>query len=88
MMTTTTMFIVTTDNNNNNSNKNEDNNKNRTERRNSRFFYNPLITPWTVSYTYSQVAREQSCACHVQHIERLSRATYRVPRGTKGQLSY
>ena len=41
----------------------------------SRFFYNFLIAPRTVSNTYAQVARAQSCANHVQHIERLSRAS-------------
>ena len=50
-----------------------------------RDFYNLLRT---VSNTYAQLAREQSCANHVQHIERLSRATCSVPLGTKGQLSY
>ena len=35
-----------------------------------------------------QHARAHACANHVQHIERLSRATCRMPRGTKGQLSY
>ena len=46
-----------------------------------------LSAPRTVFNTYVQVARAQSCTNHVQHIERLSRATCRVPRGTKGQLS-
>ena len=31
-----------------------------------------------VSNTYAQVAQVQSCANHVQHIERLSHATCRV----------
>ena len=35
-------------------------------------------SPRTVSNTYAQVARAQLCANHVQHIERLSRATRRV----------
>ena len=40
------------------------------------FFFNNLLTaPRTVSNTYAQVARAQSCANHVLHIERLSRAT-------------
>ena len=61
------------DNNNNN------NNNNRIYRCKSRFFfYNLLIAPRTVSNTYAHVARAQSCAKHVQHIERLSRATCRV----------
>ena len=41
-------------------------------------FYNLLTAPRTVSNTYPQVARTQSCANHVQHIERLSRAACRV----------
>ena len=60
-----------------------DNNiNNRNHRRNSRFFffffYNLLTAPRTVSNTYAQVAWAQSCANHVQDIERLSRATCRV----------
>ena len=47
-----------------------------------------LTAPRTVSDMYVQVAKAQLCANHVQHIERLSRASCRVPRGTKGQLSY
>ena len=39
------------------------------------FFYNLLTAPRTVSNTYARVARPQSCANHVQHIERLSRAS-------------
>ena len=50
------------------------------------FFYNLLTAPRTVSNTYALVGRTQSGTNHVQHIERLSRATCRVPRGTKGQL--
>ena len=38
------------------------------------FFYNLLTAPRTVSNTYAQAARAQSCANHVQYIERLSRA--------------
>ena len=41
-------------------------------------FYNLLTAPRTVSNTYAQVARAQSCANHVQRIERLSRATCRA----------
>ena len=37
--------------------------------------YNLLTLPRTVSNTYAQVARAQSCANYVQHIERLPRAT-------------
>ena len=39
------------------------------------FFYNLLTAPRTVSNTYAQVAQAQLCANHVQHIERLSRAS-------------
>ena len=42
------------------------------------FFNNLLTAPRTVSNTHAQVARAQSCANRVQHIERLSRATCRV----------
>ena len=49
---------------------------------------NLLTAPRTVSNTIAQLARAQPCANHVQHIKRPSHATYRVPRGTKGQLSY
>ena len=48
--------------------------------------YNLLTAPRTASNTCVQVARAQSCANHVQHIERLSPATCRVLRDTKGQL--
>ena len=34
------------------------------------FFYNLLAAPQTVSNTYAQLARVQSCANHVQHIGR------------------
>ena len=47
-----------------------------------RDFDNLLTAPRTVSNTYAQVARAQSSANLVQHIERLTRA-----RDTKGQLS-
>ena len=36
------------------------------------FFYNLLAAPRTVSNTYTQVVKAQSCENHVQHIERLS----------------
>ena len=45
-----------------------------------RDFYNLLSAPRTVSNTYAQVARAQSCANDVQHIEHLSRTTCRVTR--------
>ena len=41
----------------------------------NRNFYNLFTAPQTVSDRYSQVARTQSCANHVQHIECLPRAT-------------
>ena len=40
-----------------------------------RDFLHPLAAPRTVSSTHAQVARAQSCANHVQHIERSSRAS-------------
>ena len=51
-------------------------------------FYDLLTAPRTVSNTYAHVARAQSRANHMQHIERLSRATFSVPLGTKEQLRY
>ena len=54
----------------------------------NRDFYNLLTASRTVSNTYALVVRAQLYVYHVQHIERLPRATCRVPRGTKGQLSY
>ena len=51
-------------------------------------FYNLLTLPRTTSSTYAQVAKAQSCANYVQHIESLSSATCRVPLGMKGQLIY
>ena len=42
------------------------------------YFYILLTALRTVSYTYAQVARAQSCANHLQHIERLSHATGRI----------
>ena len=53
-----------------------------------RDFYDLLLVPRTVSDTHAQVARAQSCANHVQHIERLSRATCRVLCVVKRQLNY
>ena len=38
------------------------------------FLQNLLTAPGTDSNTYAQVARAQSCANHVHHIERVSRA--------------
>ena len=60
-------------NNNNNNNDDDDDDDNRIERRNSRFFYNLLTAPRTVSNTCAQVARVQttcntSCAYLVQHV--------------------
>ena len=42
------------------------------------FFDNLLTAARTVSSTYAQVDRAHLCANHVQHIERLSRATCRA----------
>ena len=54
----------------------ENDHGNRIQRRNSRFFfYNFLTAPRTVSNSYARVARTQLCANHVQHVERVSRAT-------------
>ena len=54
---------------------NNNNNNNRIQRLYPRFFYNLLTAPRIVSNMHAQVAQAQSCANHVQHIERLSRAT-------------
>ena len=51
------------------------------------FFYKLLTAPRTVSNTYVQVARAQSCANHVQHIKRLSRTTCRVTCHVAGRSS-
>ena len=40
-----------------------------------KIFYNLLTAPGTASNTYAQAARVQPCANHMQHIERLSRAS-------------
>ena len=72
-------------NNINNNNSNHNNSDNHTDRCNSRF-YNLLTAPRHVSNMYTQVARAQSRANHVQRIC-LSHATCHVPHGTKGQLS-
>ena len=84
--------IAVADNSNNHHhhhhNNNDNNNNNCIQRGSSRiFFYNLFAAPRTVSNTYAQVAKAQSCENHVQHIERISRATRCVPLGTKGQLS-
>ena len=50
--------------------------------------YNLLTVPRTVSNSHALVARAQSCANNVQHIERLSCATCHVPCDMKGQLSF
>ena len=52
-----------------------------------RDFYILLTALRTFSNTYVQVAKGHLCANNVQHVKRLSRATCRVPRGTKGQFS-
>ena len=80
------------DNNNNNNNNNnnddddddnDDNNNNRIKRRNSRFFYNLLIAPRTVSNTYAEVAQVQSHRALI-----MCNMSCYLPRATKGQLSY
>ena len=73
---------------NHDDNNHSDNNHNNDERRNSRFLaISSLRCTRTVFNLYSQMALAQSCANHVQH-RRLSCARCRVPRCTKGQLSY
>ena len=52
------------------------------------FVYSRLTAPRTVFNMLVQVTRAQSCANHVQHIGRLSRAICHVPSRTKGQLNY
>ena len=73
---------------NSKNNTNDNINNSDTKRCNSRFFYNLLTVPPTLSNPYTQVARVQLCEYHVQHIRRLSCATCSLPHGTKGQLSY
>ena len=46
-----------------------------------------FTAPGTVSNTYAQVARAQSCANHVQHIGR-SRATCRVVRRDSSAVEF
>ena len=66
--------------------KNNNNNNiiiiNHIERRNSRFF--TMSSLW---HEMSPVVRALLCANHVQHIERLSHATWSMPHDTKGQLN-
>ena len=63
---------------------NDNDNKEHIERRNSSLTISSLQLR-TVSITYIQVARAQSCA---NHLKRLSSATCPVPCGMNGQLSY
>ena len=58
--------------------ENNNDNNNRIQRHNLRFFNDLLVAQWTVSNTYIQVAQAQSCANHVEYIEHLSLAAYRV----------
>ena len=51
-------------------------------------FYSLLTALQTVSNTHAHVARAQSCAMHVQHIDCFSCAACLVLRDVKGQLSY
>ena len=46
------------------------NNNNRIDRRNLIVFYSLLTAPRSVSSKYTQEAKAQSCANHVQHIRR------------------
>ena len=85
--TTTTNDDDNDDDDDDNSNNNNDDDDDDDDD-DDNIFYNLLTAPRTVSNTYTQVARAQSCANHVQHTDRSSRATCRVPLGTKGQLSY
>ena len=55
-------------------------NNNCIQRRSSRFY--------TLSSLRRELSPTQSCANHVQHVERLSCARCCVPHSTKGQLSY
>ena len=98
MMTTTTTKTTTTtiinyNNNNNNDDDDDDDygdygddddddNNNRTEST-IPYFKNLHTRPRTISNTYAQVARAQSCSNHVQHIHRISRATCGVSRGKR-----
>ena len=66
------MYTVVNNNNNNN------NNNNLIQKALFEICYYLLTAPRTVSNTHAQVAQAQSCANHVQHIERLSRATCRA----------
>ena len=61
------------------------NNNNHIEMRNSRCLRFNYCT--AAFNTYAHVVRGQSCAYHMQHIERLSRAAC-VRCATKGQLSH
>ena len=91
MIITIIIIIINYNNNNNNNNNKHDNNNhnnnsindnddnNRNERCNLRFFF---FTIAQLRHKIFPVARAQSCAKHVQHKERLSRAAC-VPLGTK-----
>ena len=48
-----------------------------------RNFYNLLTALRTVSNEHAQLAKSPLCVNHVQHFRRVSRATCRVPHGTK-----
>ena len=67
-------------------------NNDRTDRRESRFFFfffflqSPHCAANCLQHAHSS-GQAQPCANHVQHIGRSSRATCRVARCTKGQLS-
>ena len=60
-------------------NDNGNNNNNRIQWHSLSFFLNSLlIVLRTICNMYAQVARVQSCANYVQHIERISHASCRV----------
>ena len=67
-------------NDNNNNDDDDDDDDNRIQRRNSRFFLKSAhcAANRLQHVGYAQMARAQSCANHVQHIERLSRSTCRA----------
>ena len=48
-----------------------------------RYFYNLLTALRTVSNEHAQLAKSPLCVNDVQHFRRVSRATCRVPHGTK-----
>ena len=78
MLIIITIIIVTVIIINDDDDDDDDDDDNHIQRRAVRDIYNLLTAPRTVSNAYARMVRAQSCANHVQHIERLSRATCRV----------